>query len=59
VNIEDHVEKVIIFLTQLKDLYDPVLHIVFVVRDIGERIFPHNKHNKYILKALHYIFWQE
>ncbi len=38
--MEDHVEKVVMFVTRPKDLYDPVLHIVFVVRDLGERIFP-------------------
>jgi hypothetical protein len=35
--MEDHVEKVIMFATQPKDLYDPVLHIVFVMGDMLEK----------------------
>jgi hypothetical protein len=42
--MEDHVEKVIMFATRPKDLYDPVLHIVFVIGDVLEKEFFQNNH---------------
>jgi hypothetical protein len=36
--------KVVMFVTRLKDLHDPVLHIVFVMGDMLEKEFFHNNH---------------
>jgi hypothetical protein len=42
--MEDDVGKVVMFVTRPKDLYDQVLHIVFVMGDVLEKEFFHNNH---------------